>query len=101
MSDGVSVRPAPGVTDVTRLHRYGKNIATAPTATTTWRATRPSRVEPGARVRSASAIRHPPSLTDDLHDRDAEDDGEQQPRERRRLARGAIAEREVVDLEHD
>src|SRR5690606_21906278 len=98
-SEGVSARPAPGVSEVTIVHRNGKNIARAPATTITCSTTGPS-TGPRRRV-AVSAIGHPPPLPEDLHDGHAEHDREEQPAEGGRLARRSVAEGQVVDLLHD
>src|SRR5690606_8010898 len=95
-----SERPAPGVIEVTIVHRNGKNIASAPTMTTTCSTTGPSTGPRRTRV-AVSAIVHPPPLPEDLHDGHGEHDGEEQPTESGCFSRRAVAERQVVDLLHD
>src|SRR3954454_25264535 len=111
--------------DVTIVQKNGKSISAAPTATTANRSPRRARraEAPGVVrlecvgsastptssvvgssttvVADTSGIGHPPALEARLHERDAEHEDEEHPRQRRRGTDAAVAEREVVDVLHD
>src|SRR6187399_2664813 len=92
--DGGSLNSSAGdVSDVDTIHTNGNRKTRPPAAMIA--------VRSQTAARDSVAIVDPPLLGPELHDSEAEDDREQHPAHRRRLAHQAVLEGVLDDLLHD